>query len=202
MTRVRIKKEWLVRHLKTPSRGQNHGLAGDRDVDPTLPRGDVLRDAAVLIAIVQNPRESTILLTRRTDHLAHHPGQISFPGGRLEDGESPAEGALREAWEETGLDPHDVDIIGRLDTYVTGTGFSISPIVALVKAPLTPVPDPFEVAEIFEAPLSFLMDPTNHKRHDAVIKGVARHYHAIPYGPYYIWGATASILINLYRRLA
>lgn len=203
MSRIKVKRDWLVRRLDTRARDDRHPPAlAHGDSIPPLQRKSGIQDAAVLVAVVQNPRQSTVLLTRRAAHLSHHPGQISLPGGRLEYGETPREAALREAREETGLNPHAVEILGTLEPYITGTGFSVTPIVAMVNGPLSPRADPSEVAEIFEVPFAFLMDPANHKRHETRIRGINRRYHAIPYGPYYIWGATAAILINLYRRLA
>ncbi len=162
-----------------------------------------LRAAAVLVPLVARPDGLTLLLTRRTDHLAHHAGQISFPGGRLEeDDDGPVACALREAEEETGLPPSCVDVLGRMDDYVTVTGFRVVPVVALVHPPFTLAPDPFEVAEVFEVPLSFILDGANHERVDRVVDGRSRPFYAMPYGDYYIWGATAGMLINLHRILS
>ncbi len=156
--------------------------------------------AAVLIPLIDRPGGLTVLFTRRTDHLDHHPGQISFPGGRLEPADAgPEDTALRETREETGLDPRRVRLIGGLDLYRTRTGFLITPLVGVVTPPLDLAPDPFEVAEIFEAPLDFFLDPANHKRHSHEYDGRTRWFHAMPYGGYYIWGATAGMLMNLYQ---
>lgn len=162
-----------------------------------------MRPAAVLVPLVARPEGLTVLLTRRTDHLANHAGQISFPGGRLEEeDDGPIACALREAEEETGLGPDRVDVLGRLDDYVTVTGFRVVPVVGLVAPPFSLAPDPFEVAEVFEVPLAFILDAANHQRVDRVIKGRSRPYYAMPFGDYYIWGATAGMLINLYRVLS
>jgi len=144
-----------------------------------------------------------LMLTQRTDHLNDHPGQISFPGGRIEAADtSPEDAALREAEEEVGLIRDHVEVIGRLDQYVTRTGFSVTPVVGLVNPAYTIQPDPFEVAEVFEVPLAFLLDPANHRRDSRIYKGTKREFYAMPYGEYYIWGATAGMIRNLYDVLA
>ena len=167
--------------------------------------------ASVLIALV--PRaEITVLLTQRTDHLTDHPGQISFPGGRVEPTDADAAAtALREAHEEIGLETAFVDVLGALPTYTTGTGFIVTPVVALVRPGFAVQAEPFEVAEVFEVPLSFLMNPANHRRHAIELNGVQREFLSIPWDGideageprrYFIWGATAAMLRNLYRFLA
>lgn len=160
--------------------------------------------AAVLVPLVRRAEGITILLTQRTSHLANHAGQISFPGGRLEEQDADAvAAALRESEEEIGLDRRTVKILGRLDDYVTVTGFQVMPVVGVVAPPLELVPDPFEVAEIFELPLAFVLDPANHQRHSGVSKGgLRRHWYAMPYGQHYVWGATAGMLVNLYEVLS
>lgn len=176
---------------------------GDFQADPALPIRPNPRPAAVLVPLVDRADHLTVLLTQRTAHLAHHAGQISFPGGRIEPGDPTARAtALREAREEIGLDADRVDIVGRLDDYVTGTGFVIAPIVGLVRPPYTLAPDPAEVEDVFEVPLAFILDPANHQRHSRVFNGVERSYYAMPYGQRYIWGATAAMLINLHDALA
>lgn len=162
-----------------------------------------MRPAAVLVPLVDRPGGLTILLTRRTEHLANHAGQISFPGGRLEEeDDGPIACALREAEEETGLPPDRVDVLGTLDDYVTVTNFRIVPVVGLVHPPFDLNPDPFEVAEAFEVPLDFFLDAANHVKVARTVEGRPRPYYAMPYGDYYIWGATAGMLLNLYRVLA
>lgn len=174
------------------------GLRGDHEFDPALRPAGPLVKAAVLVPIVRRPEATTILFTRRTAHLTAHAGQISFPGGRLEpDDPSPAHGALRETEEEIGLAPDRVELIGRLDTYITRTGFEVTPVIGLVEAPLTLRPDPFEVAEVFEVPLEFAIDPRNRERRAREFKGAQREFWAIPYGDYVIWGATAGMVVNL-----
>lgn len=158
--------------------------------------------AAVLIPLVVRDTGVTVLLTQRTAHLRDHAGQISFPGGRREqqDG-SPIETALREAHEEVGLDRAQVEFLGILPEYRTGTGFSIIPVVGLVHPPLNLKLDDFEVAEVFETPLDFLLDPSNHQRHSVEYQGSQREYYAMPWEGYYIWGATAGMLVSLQRFL-
>jgi 8-oxo-dGTP pyrophosphatase MutT (NUDIX family) len=163
---------------------------------PPAPR--LLTKAAVLVPLIDRPKEFTVLLTRRTPHLAAHAGQVSFPGGRVEpaDRDSIA-AALRESEEEVGLPPDHVEVIGRLDTYITGTGFEIYPVVGLVRAPVSLRPDPVEVAEAFEVPLSFILDPANRQRQTRELRGHLRTFFVLPYDRHYIWGATAAMLVNL-----
>ena len=167
--------------------------------------------ASVLVPLVLRDN-MTVLLTQRTDHLTDHPGQISFPGGRAEAFDQDATAtALREAKEEIGLEHSHVDVIGSLPTYTTGTGFIVTPVVALVRPGFSLRADPFEVAEIFEVPLSFLMSPANHHRHAVDVDGLRREFLSMPWQGqdeqglgrrYFIWGATAAMLRNLYRFLA
>lgn len=161
-----------------------------------------LTPAAVLFPIVHRVEGPTVLLTQRTAHLKDHPGQISFPGGRREPADlSPAHTALREATEEIGLSPAHVEIAGYLPEYLTSTGFRVTPVVAMVTPPFDLQLDAFEVAEAFEVPLAFLLDPVNHQQHSLHYRGKLRHYYAMPYGEYFIWGATAGIIISLCRAL-
>lgn len=154
--------------------------------------------AAVLVPIVLRA-EPTMLLTQRTAHLRDHGGQISFPGGRCEPDDASAEvTALREAEEEVGLDPACVEILGRLPQYLTGTGFTITPVVGLVTPPLNLKLDDFEVAEVFEPPLSFLLDSRNHQRQQREFNGISHEFWAMPWNDYYIWGATAGMLVSLH----
>mgnify|MGYP001809686867 CR=1 FL=1 len=157
------------------------------------------RPAAVLVGLVEHQGAMTVLLTQRTDHLAHHPGQISFPGGRLEDEDQgdPVIAALRETHEEIGLAPERVTVLGRLDDYVTGTGFIITPVVGVISAPVHTAPDPFEVAEVFEVPLAFLLDRQNHELHRRLVEGRQRPFWSMTWQERVIWGATAGILVNL-----
>ncbi|MET0382841.1 MAG: CoA pyrophosphatase [Burkholderiaceae bacterium] len=182
----------------------NPELTGD--AGPFL---EPLREAAVLIALVRRPQGLTVLLTRRADDLNHHAGQISFPGGGRDPGDADAIAtALREAREEVGLAADEVEIIGRLPLYTTVTAYAVTPIVGLLAPPRALAPDPLEVADVFETPLEFLMDPANHRRHAITIQGAERHFLSMPWGSdargaaYFIWGATAAMLRNLYRFLA
>ncbi|HZH27698.1 MAG TPA: CoA pyrophosphatase [Azospirillaceae bacterium] len=171
---------------------------GDDDLNPGLGRPAVLTPAAVLVPIVTRPDGATILFTQRTAHLSSHAGQISFPGGRIETDDRDAEAAaLRETDEEIGLAPPRVDVVGRLDTYATRTGYEITPVVGLIRPPFILKPDPNEVAEVFEVPLDFVLDPANCERHTREFKGAQRSYYAFVYGDRYIWGATAGMLVNL-----
>jgi 8-oxo-dGTP pyrophosphatase MutT (NUDIX family) len=177
---------------------------GDLDLDPSLwERAGVAatRPAAVLVGIVDRP-EPTVLLTLRTAELESHAGQIAFPGGKIEASDaSPAAAALREAEEEIGLARDLVDPIGHLDLYLTFSGFRILPTVARVDPSHRLTLNRSEVAEAFEVPLAFLMDPQNHAVHSRDWKGVIRRYYAMPFGERYIWGVTAGILRNLYERV-
>ncbi|HET7863397.1 MAG TPA: CoA pyrophosphatase [Burkholderiaceae bacterium] len=168
--------------------------------------------AAVLVPLVVHEAGVRVLLTRRTEHLRDHAGQISFPGGRVEPGDADAVAtALREAEEEVGLEPQRVDVIGALPDYTTVTRFVVTPVVALVQPGYLLKLDPFEVAEAFEVPLDYLMTPAHHRRHQVDNAGVRRQFLSMPWeGPgldgvhrnYFIWGATAAMLRNLYRFLA
>lgn len=177
-------------------------IRGDHDLNPGMGVKPNLMPAAVLVGLVDRADSLTVLFTQRTDHLLHHAGQISFPGGHTDPGDAtPEETALRETEEEIGLHRRHVETIGRLNRYVTRTGFSITPVVALIRPPFELAPDPHEVEEVFEVPLAFLLDPANHQRHGHEIRGEIREFHAMPFGEYYIWGATAGMLINLYEVL-
>lgn len=175
---------------------------GDHALNLNMEQAATLTKAAVLVALVERGDGPTVLLTQRTDHLANHPGQISFPGGHIEpDDDGPEGAALRETEEEVGLHRRHIRVIGRLPRYLTRTGFDVTPVVALATPPFDISPDDFEVAEVFEVPLEFLMDPANHQRHVRKIGGRDRHFYAIPYNDYFIWGATAGMLMNLYHFL-
>ncbi|MFZ1425954.1 MAG: CoA pyrophosphatase [Geminicoccaceae bacterium] len=165
-------------------------------------KGTMLRtQAAVLLGIVARPDEPHLILTQRTAHLRDHAGQISLPGGRIEADEGPAAAALREALEEVGLAPGKVELLGGLRHYDTITGFRIHPIVGWIAPPLEYTPDPFEVADVFELPLSFALNPANHRRDSYERNGERRHFYVLPYQDRYIWGATAGILVNFARLL-
>lgn len=159
--------------------------------------------AAVLVPMIVRPEGISVMLTQRSAHLYDHAGQISFPGGRVETSDaSPIATALRETQEETGLTAEYVDVLGTMPSYLTSTGFSITPVVSLVRPGFTLEPDVFEVAEIFEVPLSFLTNPANHRLYRGPLPGGReRLYYAMPWHQYFIWGATAGMLRNLYHML-
>lgn len=177
--------------------GSDYDLAPEfRPTDP--PR---LRDAAVLIPVVDRPEGLSVVLTRRSDTLSSHSGQIAFPGGRLDPGEGPVEAAVREAWEEIGLEPSLVEPLGLSTRYETVTGYVVTPVVGLVRPDFSVTPNPAEVAEVFEAPFAFLMDPANHRKDFYERAGARRWFYAMPWGEKYIWGATAGMLRALWDRL-
>ncbi len=177
----------------------------DWDLNPDL-KGDFAvmvapRAAAVLVPVMLRPA-LTVLFTQRSEDVPSHPGQISFPGGKVETYDAgPLACALREAREEIGLPPANVEPLGYLDSYRTGTGFQITPVVALVRPDFRPVLDPGEVRDIFEVPLSFLMNEANHQKDSREWRGRQRSFYAMPYEGRYIWGATAGMLKNLHDRM-
>jgi 8-oxo-dGTP pyrophosphatase MutT (NUDIX family) len=179
-------------------------LRGDHDLNPgTTPPSRDLRPAAVLVPLIDRGAGMTVLLTRRTAHLSAHAGQIAFPGGRIEAHDRDANAAaLRETEEEVGLPRDHVTIVGRLDTYVTGTGFEITPVVGLVRVPFPLTIDPAEVAEAFEVPLDFVLDPKNHRRIERTVEHRRRVFFVLPFEDRNIWGATAGMLVNLAEVLA
>ena len=156
--------------------------------------------AAVLIAITDRP-EPGVILTVRREHMRTHAGQVAFPGGRLDPGEDPVAAALREAHEEIGLDPQNVEVVGEIEPYRTVTGYLVTPVVAVVPPDLPLEPHEHEVADWFEAPLAFVLDAQNHKPQSALFQGLERHYWEIVWNERRIWGATAAMIINLSRRL-
>lgn len=167
------------------------------------PSVDKTRPAGVLVPLVEREDGLSLLLTRRTDHLHHHAGQISFPGGRKEETDADITAtALRETEEEIGLPPAAVRVLGVLPQYVTISAYAITPVVGVVTRPFAPRPDPFEVADVFEVPLAHVLDPSHHQRHFREENGRRRGYYAIPYGERLIWGATAGILVNFSRLMA
>lgn len=173
-------------------------LRGDTDLNPGMGSSAVLRDAAVMVPLVAHQDGMTVIFTQRTANLSAHAGQICFPGGRLEpEDQGPEDAALRETDEEIGLTRDRVQVLGRLDTYITRTGFRIVPVVGLIEPPLFLSPDPTEVAEIFEVPLDFLLAPDSLRRDSRDLLGARRQYYAFSYGERYIWGATAGMLVNL-----
>ncbi len=179
----------------------------DYDLPPRQrPAGFGAVRAAVLLPLIPRAAAqggSTLMFTRRTDSLARHSGQVSFPGGRSEAGDpSLVETALRETFEETGIAPAFVSVAGYLDRYLTGTGFDIQPVVGLLAEGFALTPDPREVAEIFEVPLAFLCDPANRRRESREIGGRQRTFYAFTYRHHEIWGATAAIVVNLAQRIS
>ncbi len=181
-----------------------HRPRSDADLNPgdaIRPVGE-LKPAAVLAGLIPRPEGLSVLLTRRSDALRRHSGQVAFPGGRAEAGETPWQTALREAEEEIGLAPRFVRPLGLGDRYETGTGYAVTPVVALLSLGFNLRPEPGEVAEIFETPFSFLMNPDNHERRVWSQAGLPdRHYYAMPHEGRLIWGATAGMLRALYERL-
>lgn len=180
-------------------------LSSDFDLNPEMvvPKTRVLRSAAVLVGLWDRPGGVQLILTKRASHLLHHPGQIAFPGGKVDSGDVNAEAtALREANEEIGLPQSHVEIIGRLPPHETVTGFSITPILGHIRDEFDAKPEAGEVDEVFSVPLAHVLDPANYGVERRLWRGEWRRYYAVPYGPYYIWGATARILRGLAERVA
>lgn len=177
------------------------GLSDD-DLNPEarmIPAGEAPKPAAVLVPLVPRDDGLHMLLTQRQPHLARHAGQVAFPGGRVDlTDPGPLAAALRETEEETGIAPGFVEPLGFLDTYLTSTNYRVVPVVGIVRPGFTLQPDPGEVADVFEVPLGFLMDPARHERHSRDWQGKLRYYYAMPWQGRYIWGATAGMIRNLY----
>jgi 8-oxo-dGTP pyrophosphatase MutT (NUDIX family) len=195
----REQRAWLAERLARPAPASAHNLSDGfrlpgREGAPT--------PAAVLVPLINRDNELTVLFTERSRDLPDHPGQISFPGGRIEHEDSD-EGvaALREAYEEIGLPRERVTLLGRLAEYETVTGYRVTPVVGWVEPPFEVRADPVEVADVFEVPLAFLLEPSNQQRHFRMVGERRRDYYAIPYGERYIWGATAAMLLILDRTL-
>lgn len=178
---------------------------GDHVLNPGAFRmldGVKLRDAAVLVPVVDYGDEAHVIFTQRTSTLRKHSGQIAFPGGGIDDTDtSPEEAALREAEEEIGLDRSFVETLGCMPDYISGTGFRIRPVLSVVRRGFELRPSPVEVEEIFEVPLSFLMEPANHRIGSRIWQGKERHFYEMPFGERYIWGITAGIVRGIYERL-
>ncbi|HEV8554666.1 MAG TPA: CoA pyrophosphatase [Casimicrobiaceae bacterium] len=190
---------WLRERLARPAPREARNLSdGFR-----LPgRHGAPTPAAVLVPLINREDGLTVLFTERSRDLPDHPGQISFPGGRVEAGDADTGiAALREAEEEVGLSRKHVTLLGRLEPYETVTGYRVTPVVGWVEPPFEIRADPVEVAAIFEVPLAFLLEPTNHQRHFRMVGNTRRDYYAIPYGDRYIWGATAAMLLIFDRTL-
>jgi 8-oxo-dGTP pyrophosphatase MutT (NUDIX family) len=163
---------------------------------------DTLRDAAVLVPIVDRRPEATILLTKRTEKLRSHSGQIAFPGGRIDATDaSPEDAALRETEEEIGLDRGFVDVIGRMPDYMTGSGYRVAPVLGIVRPDFLLTINEDEVADAFEVPLAFLMNPENHSRDSGIWRDRERFFYRMPYNDWMIWGVTAGIIRTIYERL-
>ncbi len=199
---VSILEPYLADRLNPLGPFPTEAARSDFDLNPDgRVTGRLLTNAAVLVPLVERVGGLTVLLTRRSDSLKRHSGQVAFPGGKAETGESPVQTALRETWEEVGLAEDFIRPIGMADTYETGTGFAITPVVAFVRPGFTLVRHEAEVAEIFETPFAFLMDPANHELR--VMKspdGIERRFYAMPYEERTIWGATAGMVRGLYDR--
>ena len=171
--------------------------------DDTERQSAAVTAAAVLVPIVEHPSGLTVIFTQRTSQLKAHSGQVSFPGGRAEpEDPTPEFTALREAQEEIGLAMERVEVLARLPEYHTRTGFRVTPVVGLLTPPVALAPDPREVEEVFEVPLAYLLDPANHRRETRELQGRTVGYYVMRYGNRRIWGATAGMVVNLYRQLA
>lgn len=183
----------------------DHEVDGDYLLNPAM-KNDVLsnakKDASVLIGLIERASDVHVILTKRTEALTNHSGQVAFPGGRIdEDDASPEAAALREAWEEIGLDINEVEILGRLPYYFTGSGYRVAPVVGFVREGADFEINPDEVDYMFEVPLSYLMDADNHTVKTRVWNGNERHFYEMPYGEHYIWGVTAGMLRVLHDRV-
>ena len=174
----------------------------DLNPDAALPEGRVLRPAGVLVALRPGPQGIEVILTKRSSRLKHHPGQIAFAGGKVDAGDADAvSAALREAEEEIGLPRDHVSILGTTDPHETVTGFHVTPVFARIRPDFTAVPEAGEVDEVFAVPLSDVANPANYRIEGRRWRGQMRRYYTVPYGPYYIWGATARILRALADRM-
>ncbi|MFD0859521.1 CoA pyrophosphatase [Roseovarius aquimarinus] len=177
--------------------GRPHAATSDFDLNPetVLPEGRKLRPAGVLVPLMMTPHGARLLLTQRSSVLKQHPGQIAFPGGKQDECDADVTAAaLREAHEEIGLAPSNVEVLGHLPEHETVTGYMVTPVIGRVRAPFTPVPEAGEVAEVFDVPLAHVLDPARFRVEARYWRGTMRRYYTVPFGPYYIWGATARML--------
>ena len=193
-------RDWITRHLD-PLEDREPAAGVQLDTIGGFPFEGTPAPAAVLIGLVDRPQGYTVLLTRRADTLKRHTGQIALPGGRRDPGETPWETALREAEEEIGLERRFVELAGLSTPMLTRTGYLITPVVGFIGEGFHLDANPGEVADIFETPFGFLMDPANHEEHVAELEGQQRRYYAMTHADRYIWGVTAGILRELYQRL-
>ena len=197
-------REWIAGHLDPLDGVPASTVASDFDLGPNaFPNEPVsLKPAAVLVGLIERPFGYSVLLTRRADTLRRHTGQIALPGGRSDPGETPWTTALREAHEEVGLAPDFVSVAGLSSPYRTGTGYLVTPVVGFIQPGFSLTPNPAEVADIFETPFGFLMDPANHEQHERQGPGgETRRFYAMTHEDRFIWGATAGMLRALYERL-
>lgn len=185
--------------------GRSGADTSDFDLNPdlTLPAGRKLRPAAVLVGFVDRGNGPHVVLTKRSSRLKHHPGQIAFPGGKVDEGDADVTAtALREAWEEVGLRADQVEVFGQLPPHETVTSFTVTPVLGRISPDFIANPEPGEVEEVFEVPLSHLAEPANYVVQQRIWAGKPRPYFTVPWGPYYIWGATARMLRGLAERMA
>ena len=192
--------EQLRAALSRPGHGSS-----DFDLNPetVLPEGRKLRPAGVLVPISVATGTPRLILTKRSSALKHHPGQIAFPGGKQDEGDADVTAAaLREAQEEIGLPPNLPEILGHLPKHETVTSFTVTPVVAILRTPFQPIPEPGEVDEVFSVPLAHVLNPANYIVESRRWRGHKRYYYAVPFGPYYIWGATARMLRGLAARVS
>lgn len=197
--------DFRARALRAVTAMDGEDFYGDHRLNPTLRHLIVregLRDAAVLVPVIDRHDGATVLLTKRAEKMRNHSGQVAFPGGRIDpEDASPEAAALREADEEVGLKARDIEIIGRLPDYLTGSGYRIAPVLSIVRPGFTLTINPDEVADAFEVPLGFLMDAANHRQDSRIWQEVERFFYTMPYGEKHIWGVTAGIIRALHDRL-